>query len=158
MLIAEGLDGDGGPRYCPCEARERRESGSVSMVLVRTLGLNVTFRTGFAGRADSGEDGAEVGRSGVCSEAAALLAMVKVARDDGHLWLAVLLHGSAAAATIRQFEYDVPQHSKQETRDLCIGLLCLFHVAIVCSANLSAWAACECVRGRNWRIVVACSS
>jgi hypothetical protein len=53
---------------------------SFSMVLVRTFGLNVTFRTGLAGRVDSGEegvdgvDGADVGRRGERSEA--LFAMV----------------------------------------------------------------------------------
>jgi hypothetical protein len=43
---------------------------SFSIVLVRTFGLNVTFRTGLAGRADSGDEGADgvggadVGRRG----------------------------------------------------------------------------------------------
>jgi len=72
VLIAEGLKGEGGPTCWLCEERERRKSASVSMVFVATLGLNVTFRTGLAGRVDSGEDGAELGRSGECSVAAAM--------------------------------------------------------------------------------------
>lgn len=77
MLIA---DGDGGPKCCWWNERERRELVSGSMVLVRTVGLKVTFRTGLAGLEDSGEDGAEgveeevdVGRRGEVSVAVAIV-------------------------------------------------------------------------------------